>query len=260
MYREPKLQSRADRAQLEGMARLFERGSEPLADRIDAFAKFASRRALAKFLVRHELFKRVLGVNGSIVECGVLHGAGLFAFAQLSSIYEPYNHTRRVIGFDTFAGTPGAHRKDTRTGSSSHFGRGSLAGSSAAELRRAAALFDLNRPLSHIPKIELVKGDLRRTAKRYVRENPHLVVSLLYLDVDVYAPTKAALEAFVPRMPRGALIVFDELNARTFPGETIAADEVLGLSNLRLERLPIDPYISFCVLGEPGRRRVKRRR
>jgi len=248
MYREPKLQSKADHAQIEGMARLFDKGSEPLADRIDAFAKYASRRALAKFLVRQELFRRVLGVNGSIIECGVLHGAGLFTFAQLSSIYEPYNHTRRVIGFDTFAGMPGASRKDTATGSSSHFRAGSLAGSSLKELERAAAQFDLNRPLAHIPKIELVKGDLRKTAKAYLRDNPHLVVSLLYLDVDVYEPTKAALEAFVPRMPRGALIVFDELNAKTFPGETIAADEVLGLRKLRLERLPIDPYISFCVL------------
>ncbi len=248
MYREPKLQSKADHAQIEGMARLFERGREPLADRIDAFAKYASRRALAKFLVRQELFRRVLGVNGSIIECGVLHGAGLFTFAQLSSIYEPYNHTRKVIGFDTFAGMPAASRKDTATGSSSHFKAGSLAGSGLKELERAAAQFDVNRPLSHIPKIELVKGDLRKTARSYLRANPHLVVSMLYLDVDVYEPTKAALEAFVPRMPRGALIVFDELNAKTFPGETIAADEVLGLRNLRIERLPIDPYISFCVL------------
>lgn len=248
MYREPKLQSSADLAQLQGMARLFESGAEPLPDRIDAFAKYATRRALAKFLVRHELFKRVLAVNGSILECGVLHGGGLFAFAQLSSIYEPYNHTRRIVGFDTFAGMPGAHRKDTKTGSSSHFRKGSLAGSSEKALERAIAQFDLNRPLAHIPKIELVKGDLRKTAKAYVRANPHLVVSLLYLDVDVYAPTRAALEAFVPRMPRGALIVFDELNAKTFPGETIAADEVLGLRNLKLERLPIDPYISFAVI------------
>ena len=248
MYREPKLQSGADLAQIEGMARLFERASEPLPDRIDAFAKYATRRALAKFLVRNELFRRILTVNGSIVECGVLHGTGLFTFAQLSSIYEPYNHTRKVIGFDTFAGTPGASRKDTKTGSSSHFRKGSLAGSGAKALERAIAQFDLNRPLAHIPKIELVKGDLRRTAKRYVRGNPHLVVSLLYLDVDVYEPTRAALKAFVPRMPKGALIVFDELNAKTFPGETIAADETLGLRNLRIERLPIDPYISFCAL------------
>ena len=248
MYREPTLQSAADLAQIDGMARLFEGASEPLADRIDAFAKYATRRAPAKFLVRHDLFRRVLAVNGSIVECGVLHGAGLFTFAQLSSIYEPYNHTRKVIGFDTFAGMPGPSASDTATGTSSHFAAGALAGSSAEEIRAAIGQFDLNRPLAHIPKIELVAGDLAQTAPQYLRDNPHLVVSLLYLDVDVYEPTKVALETFVPRMPKGALIVFDELNAKTFPGETIAVDEVLGLRHVRIERLPIDPYVSFCAL------------
>jgi hypothetical protein len=247
MFREPKLQSPADLEHLRLAEEVFQAAGEPVPDRIDAFAKFASRRSLAKFLARNEIFKRMLGVNGSIVECGVLHGGGLFTFAQLSAIYEPYNHTRRIIGFDTFAGVPTVHAADTRTGDSSHLKSGALAGSTEAELRRAIALFDANRPLSHIPKIELVAGDLRETAARYVQDNPHLLVSLLYLDVDLYEPTKAALQAFVPRMPKGAIVVFDELNAKTFPGETIAALEVLGFADTRLERFAFDPYISYCV-------------
>ncbi len=248
MFREPKLQSPADLRHLALAGALFESSTVPLPDRIDAFARFASRRATAKFLARSEIFRRVLGVNGSIVECGVLHGAGLFTFAQLSAIHEPYNHTRRVIGFDTFSGVASVDAADTGTGSSSHLRAGALAGSSEAELRKSIELFDANRPLSHIPKIELVAGDIGETAPAYVAANPHLVVALLYLDLDLHAPTLAALKAFVPRMPKGAVIVFDELNAATFPGETIAVDEMLGLKNLRLERFPFDPYISYCVL------------
>lgn len=248
MFREPKLQSPADLKHMQMVEEMFAAAGEPLADRIDAFPKFASRRAIAKFLARNEIFKRILGVNGSIVECGVLHGAGLFTFAQLSAIHEPYNHTRRIVGFDTFTGVPSVHAADTKTGSSSHFASGALAGSSEAELRRAIELFDANRPLSHIPKIELVAGDLRQTAAAYVAANAHLVVSLLYLDVDLYEPTRAALQAFMPRMGKGCVIAFDELNAQTFPGETVAAEEVLGLRNVRIERFPFDPYISYCVL------------
>lgn len=247
MFREPKLQSAADLKQLELAGKLFESSPIPLPDRIDAFARFASRRATAKFLARCDIFRRVLGVNGSIVECGVLHGAGLFTFAQLSAIHEPYNHTRRVIGFDTFSGVASVDAADTGTGSSSHLRAGALAGSSEAELREAIALFDANRPLAHIPKIELVAGDICETAPAYVAANPHLVVALLYLDLDLHAPTRAALKAFVPRMPKGSILAFDELNTSTFPGETIAADEELGLRNLRIERFPYDPYISFCV-------------
>ena len=47
-------------------------------------------------------------------------------------------------------------------------------------------------------------------------------MSLLFLDFDLYEPTKAALEQFVPRMPRGAVLAFDELDNPIWPGETKA--------------------------------------
>jgi hypothetical protein len=106
----------------------------------------------------------------------------------------------------------------------------------------------MNRPLSHIQKVELVKGDLAKTGPTFLQENPHLVVSLLYLDVDLYEPTKVALQTFVPRMPQGSIIAFDELNAKMFPGETTAVDEVLGLKNLRIQRFPFDSYVSYAVI------------
>jgi len=71
---------------------------------------------------------------------------------------------------------------------------------------------------------------------------------MLYLDVDLYEPTRAALATFLPRMPKGAIVVFDQLNAKIFPGETMAVDEVLGLKNIRIERFPFDSYVSFSVI------------
>ncbi len=174
--------------------------------------------------------------------------AGLLAWAKLSSILEPINHTRKIIGFDTFEGFPNIHEKDTHTGDSTHFRKGGLRGSSYQNVLKAIEVYDLNRPLQHIPKIEIIKGDLMETADRYVQENPHLVVSLLYLDLDLYEPTRKALEVFVPRMTNGSIICFDELNAKMFPGETIAVQEVLGLRNLRIRRFAFDSYVSYAVL------------
>jgi hypothetical protein len=246
--REPKNQSTADLSQFAMMERVFEDSAGSLADRIDAFPKFASRQAIAKFIARSEIFRRILHVNGSIIECGVLHGGGLLTWAKLSSIFEPANHVRKVIGFDTFEGFPAVSDADLAHGNSSHLRRGGLEGSSLEDVQQAVELYDQNRPIAHIPKVELVKGDLCQTAQDYVNANPHLVVSMLYLDVDLYEPTRAALQAFVPRMPRGAVIAFDELNAKMFPGETTAVDQVLGLRNLKIERFPFDSYVSFCVL------------
>ena len=125
---------------------------------------------------------------------------------------------------------------------------GGLAADTAEEIARSAAIFDLYRPLGHIPKVELVKGDALQTIPDYLNRNAHLVVSLLYLDFDLYEPTKCALERFVPRMPKGAVIAFDELNHPAWPGETMALLETLGIRTLKLERFPFQPQISFAFL------------
>jgi len=246
--RDAKSQSRGDLDQFEAIAKLFETDPAPLIERIEAFPKFATRQSIAKFLTKYEIFKRVLNVNGSFVECGVLHGAGTLAWAKLSSIFEPANHVRKIIGFDTFEGFPSVDQKDSRTGTSDQLKPAGLTGSPYDHVREAVSVYDLNRAIAHIPKVELIKGDLTKTAPKYLEDNPHLVVALLYLDVDLYEPTKKAIEVFLPRMPKGAIIVFDELNARIFPGETLAVLETVGLRNLRIARFPFDSYVSFAVL------------
>lgn len=246
--RDAKSQSSADLKQFEAHAGLFETDPAPLIERIEAFPKYVSRQALAKFLTKYEIFKRILGVNGSIIECGVLYGAGLLAWAKFSSIFEPANHTRKIVGFDTFEGFPSVSAVDTRTGTFQELRAKGLTGSTLRHLQEAIAVYDLNRPIAHIPKVQLVKGDLIETAPLYLQDNPHLVVALLYLDVDLYEPTKKAIEVFLPRMPKGAVIVFDELNAQICPGETQAVLEAIGFRNLRIERFTFDSYVSFAVL------------
>lgn len=230
------------------MSDLFLHSSGTLVEKLDAFPKFATRQSLAKFLTKYEIFKQVLDVNGSIVEGGVLHGGGTLTWAKLSSILEPINHTRKVIGFDTFSGFPSVAAEDLKGGTSSHFHVGGLTGSPKEDVEKAIKLYDLNRPLKHIPKVELVEGDACLTAQQYLRDNPHLVVSILYLDVDLFEPTKALIEAFLPRMPKGSIIAFDELNAKMFPGETVAVADVIGINNLQIRRFPFDSYVSYAVL------------
>ena len=74
------------------------------------------------------------------------------------------------------------------------------------------------------------------------------MVSLLFLDFDIYKPTKAALEYFVPRMPKGAIIAFDELDNPLWPGETQAMFEYFSENKLELKRFAFDPYIAFAKI------------
>jgi hypothetical protein len=70
----------------------------------------------------------------------------------------------------------------------------------------------------------------------------------LYLDFDIYRPTLAALKHFVPRMPKGAVIAFDELNLKDWRGESIAVLETLKLREYRIERCSFGSVMSFAQI------------
>lgn len=217
-------------------------------DKLQNFPKYVPRQMLSRFLARHELFKLVLGVHGYILECGVYMGGGLMTWAQLSAIYEPYNHVRRIVGFDTFSGFPSINEKDENGANQDILKPGSLSANYEKDCLEAIKLYDTNRPIGHIPRVKLIKGDACSTILKYLEDNQHLVVAMLYLDFDLYEPTKAAIENFLPRMPRGAVIAFDELCSPRWKGETIAVLESIGLSKLRLQRFSFTPDLSYAVL------------
>lgn len=222
--------------------------------KISQFPKYVMELDLRNFLFRVEIFKKILDVHGSILELGVLFGGGLMAWAKLSSIFEPSNYSRKIIGFDTFSGFPSISVKD-KVPKSIQKSRSMKTPTkhdnfvdSYNDILQSIALYDCDRYQNQSPKIELVKGDVVKTIPKYVKENPHLVVSLLNLDFDIYEGTKAALKHLVPRMPKGAIICFDELNHPNWPGETVALLEELGIENIKLKRFHFAPSPSYAVL------------
>jgi hypothetical protein len=237
----------AERGVMEELCSAFEQSRVPIAQRLQTFPRHVRRQDVARFLVKHELFKLSLAANGSVVECGVFAGGGLLSWMHFSAIHEPYNHTRRVIGFDTFTGFPDVHAKDRLPGASEHTHEGAFQthDSIIEELRQLIAIHDRNRPIGHIPKVELVPGDACETIPLYLKDHPHLLISLLYLDFDIYSPTRAALENLLPRVVKGGVVAFDELNCAEFAGETTALLETLDLREVELKRFPSDPYISY---------------
>lgn len=228
---------------------LFESANDSTLSKLDNFARHVRRQTLSKFLARAEIYKHILNVHGSILDLGVNAGQSLFTWAQLSAIWEPLNYTRQIIGFDSFEGIPSVEDVD-RAGPrpSDHVTAGGFSYTDIDLLKQAIGAYDSNRFLSHIPKIELIKGDITSVLPQYVVDNPHLVVSLLHIDVDVYSPTNAALKHVTPLMPKGAVIVFDEVNQVPYPGETQAVKDVIGMPNIRLKRFTWETGLSYCVI------------
>ena len=241
------LRTAAEKEEGPRLKAIFESNPTAFEMRMDNFPKYVRRQPITRFLALYEIFKRILTVKGSIVECGVHHGFGFMTWSKLSAILEPVNLTRRIYGFDTFDGFPGLSEADI-SDASGHVRVGDLAANSHDELVDLIATNDSTRFLGHISKTKLIKGDAVETIPKFIETNPHVLISLLFLDFDLFEPTKVALEHFLPRMPRGAVIAFDELDNPLWPGETIAMLEAHGKRPMRMDRLEFDPYIGFAVL------------
>jgi hypothetical protein len=205
---------------------------------------FSTRQQVTRFIETLRYWEMVKDVPGNIIECGVAGGNFLFSMAHLSSIYEPHHYTRKVIGFDTFEGFIEPTEKDLSS-KASHMKSGGLCYESYDYLLKAIELFDQNRMIGNIPKISLYKGDICETFPKYIDNSPACVIALLHLDLDLYKPTKEVLDRALDRMPKGGIIIFDELNHDDYPGETIAVFESLGIRNIRLSRVPEASMAAF---------------
>lgn len=216
--------------------------------KIMAFPKHVTRQMMSKLLARYEIFKKILSVHGSIVEVGVCAGNGTFSYAHFSAILEPYNYTRKIIGFDTFEGFTEPTKKD-RVYEIEHMKKGAYnSGGYYENMQEAIKLFDANRPLGHMQKIELVKGPVKDTLGPYIKNHPELIVSLLSLDVGLEETTTPVLELLYDRMPKGGIVTFDTVGFKGFPGQNIGLYEFFkGFSNLRIERMHFEPARTYFI-------------
>ena len=205
---------------------------------------FLTSKALSRILFFYEIYKKIIHTHGIIIEFGVRWGQTLSIMSALRGIFEPFNRHRKIVGFDTFEGLKGIGKND---GELSKCKDGSFSVTPGYEdyLDRILSMQEKLNPMSHLKRYELVKGDAVKTIPEYLKRHPETIISLAIFDFDIYAPTKAALEAIKPHLCKGSILVFDELCDDILPGETIALKETWGLNNVRLQRFPMTARISY---------------
>lgn len=214
--------------------------------KLENFTNWVRHRDLARFLYKSELMKSIVRIPGSIIECGVLYGGGLSTWIHLSEIHEPLNYGRRIIGIDTFEGFPGLTKEDIpdKPKYPELYTDGTY--SSHEQEKFLFELFpqiDKTRKLNQFEKVELYKGDVTEVLPNLLEKDDSLLISCLYLDLDLYQPTRSAIECCLPRMPKGSIICIDEICYKQWPGETKAILDLFDLNNLKIERSPMVPNI-----------------
>lgn len=208
---------------------------------------FIESKHLSRILFMDHIYRQIVDVQGCIVEFGCRWGQNLALYEALRGIYEPFNRHRKIIGFDTFEGFPSLDAKD---GEANLMTEGNLATTENyhEELEGILQVHENLNPLNHIKKFELRKGDASQEFSKYLVENPHTVVALAYFDFDLYEPTRDCLQALKPRLTKGSVVGFDEVNDPDSPGETLALMEEIGLPNIRLKRFPHASRVSYFVV------------
>lgn len=226
---------------------LFKKTPIPDAEILVNLGAYLRSTLLAKILYLNELYQEIEAIPGIIAEFGVWWGANLALFESFRSVYEPYNWTRKVVGFDTFEGYPAVSQKDGQ----SQFA--AVGGYSVTEeyeeyLRRLLDAHEADNVMAHLKKYELVRGNVLTTVDHYLKENPQTIVALAYFDLALYEPTRKCLEAIRPHLVKGSVLAMDELNSKDFPGESIALKEVIGFDTYRMVKSRFLPDRSYIIV------------
>lgn len=184
---------------------------------------------LAKLLAHYELYQQIVGIPGAVVECGVYKGASLARFASFRDLLEN-NDSRTIYGLDAFGVFP---TKGVKSKADQAFIEKFESAGGAGISKKALAKVFSSKGFSNV---ELIEGDVFNTIPALLERLPHLRIALLHLDMDVYEPTKFAIEKLLPHMTPAGLIVFDDYNS--VEGATRAADELCREHGLQPEKLP----------------------
>lgn len=230
------------------MSELLKKCPIPRDQLLSNLGLFLESKNLSRILFMDHLYRQIVNVQGVVLEFGTRWGQNMALFSALRGIYEPFNRHRKIVAFDTFKGFPSVGEKD---GNSEMMKPGQLALTENYQefLEEVLATHEALNPLSHLKKFELRAGDATVEIDKFLKEQPHTIVAMAYFDFDLYEPTKKCLEAIRPRLTKGSVIGFDELNDPDSPGETLALMETLGLNNVELKRFPFASRVSYFVFG-----------
>lgn len=204
----------------------------------NGFYATADPSRFSKFITHLELFKQTSTVRGEIVEFGIFKGNSFFRWIKFRDLLEQTN-SRKVIGFDIFGDFPEAHFEEDKEKRDAFVAETN--GGKSISYEEINELLDkqgLNK------NVDIIKGDILVTLDDYLAKNPHLKISLLHIDVDLYEPTKHVLEQLYDKVTKGGIIIFDDYGA--FAGANKAVDDFFQ-NKAEVKKLPYSHAISYIV-------------
>lgn len=204
----------------------------------NGFYATADPSRFSKFISHLEFFKRTSEVRGEIVEFGIFKGNSFFRWIKFRDLLEQTS-SRKIIGFDIFGDFPEANYEEDKLKRDA-FVEETNGGKSISYKEISELLKKQNLQKN----VEIIKGDILQTLDTYIEANPHLKISLLHIDVDLYEPSKVILEKLYSKVTKGGIIVLDDYGA--FAGTNKAVDDFFE-NKVEIKKLPFSNAISYIV-------------
>ena len=212
------------------LEKLFKECPIPTDDLMTQLGLYIRGSYLVKFLVLNDLYIRIKDLPGDIFEFGTRFGHNMVVFENLRSIYEPFNKTRKILGFDTFSGYENfsEHDKESDVFKEESY---TTFNDYKIYLENLLKIHEKNNVIGHINGLhKVIKG------------------ALAYLDMGLYNPTKSALEAIKNHLIPGSVILLDEFNWVEAPGESLAFKEVFGDKGYKIEKSKFTPMRAIITI------------
>ena len=208
-----------------------------LRDILTAYPSFIRRRDMPRMLAYYELYKLIQYMPGSIVDLGIFRGAGFFNWINLLETFAPGDRMRKVYGFDHFMGFQNfTDSKDSGKDWLEENNENGLLANADYEL--IESLLALHNGDSFFPGVErgkLIEGDVLETIPEFALNNLGTRLSLIYFDINMYEPTKVALDNLYDLLLPGGVIAFNGWGSLPWEGEAKAFEEFIAERGLKVK-------------------------
>ena len=211
------------------------------------FGLFIRSSALAKIFFLHEIYTKITDIPGDIFIFGVWLGQDIITLESIRAMIEPYNCSRSIVGFDTFNGYDDITMNDKKTDVINVSGY-DVPDGYEIYLSKLIDYHKKENTMGEKLNHDLIKGNVINTLPKHLNNHPETIIALAYFDMAIFKPTSIALKTISPRLVKGSIVVFDELNDKRYPGETKAFREWIESYNYKISRSKILPDRSIVEI------------
>ena len=196
----------------------------------------SDKTRLNKSVCQFDVFKKSLKVPGDIIECGVFKGASFVRLLTFRDLLLK-KKIKKIYGFDPFGKFPKQKIQKDQKFATQH-DKGTGLGISEKKLKT----YLIKKKFKNF---SLIKGDILKTLPKFLNKNKKLKISFLHLDMDVYEPTKFALDNLYNKISKNGVILIDDFYG--VEGATLATKEFLSKKKLKIENLSYDKRLCFII-------------